>query len=206
LYRLLGGFHVEGLENVPRAGPAILAPNHHSWADPPAIRAVIDRPCWFMGNDFLFDIPVLGKLLPHYGAFPVHRGQMDRAALHTAEQHLKDGDLLVVFPEGGTTMTGVLYPFEGGVALLSLRTGVPIIPVGITGTDKLLPMRPPYYPRWTKGGVTLRFGKAIDPAEIDRNLPRRVQVERLTERLYHAVAELLPDAYLPEELRRQRTG
>ena len=201
LYRLFGGFKVTGLENVPAAGPAILASNHHSWADPPAIRAVIRRTCWFMANDFLLRIPVLGKLLPLYGAFPVSRDRLDRDALRRAEKHLQDGDLVCIFPEGGTTVTGTLYPFEGGVALLAIRNNVPIVPVAITGTDKLLPMRPPVYPRYTRGGVTLTFGPPLHPNEVDSTLPRRERVDELTRRLYAAVAALLPPEYLPEDMR-----
>ena len=199
LYRLFGGFRVRGLENIPVTGAAILAPNHHSWADPPAIRSVIRRICWFMGNHDLFQIPILGRLLPIYGAFPVERGTLDRDAIKTAEAHLKAGDLLVVFPEGGTSITGRLMPFEGGVALLALRNNVPIIPVAITGTDKVLPMgpsvKPPYRVHYAKGGVTLTFGKPILPEEIAPDVPRRERVDLLTLRIYDAVRDLLPPEY-----------
>jgi 1-acyl-sn-glycerol-3-phosphate acyltransferase len=197
LYRLFGGFHVHGLENVPETGAAILTPNHHSWADPPAIRAVIRRDCWFMANDFLFDIRILGKLLPLYGAFPVGRDHIDREALHRAEKHLRDGDLVCIFPEGGTTITGKLYPFEGGAALLAIRNGVPLIPVGITGTDRMLPMSAPY-PHRVKGGVTVTFGRPVHPDEADPSQRRKEQVNRLTQRLYRAVADLLPPEYVPQ--------
>lgn len=198
LYRLFGGFRVKGLENVPATGPAILAPNHLSWADPPAIRTVIRRCCWFMANDFLFRIPVVGKLLPLYGAFPVERGKLDREALRQAESHLADGDLVCIFPEGGTSLAARLVPFEGGVALLAIRNDVPIIPVGITGTDRVLPMHPPPYPRYAPGGVTLTFGPPIYPGDVDPSLPRRQRVDLLTERLHAAVAALLPAEYLPD--------
>lgn len=202
VYRLLGGLRAEGLENIPTTGAAILAPNHLSWTDPPALGLVLRRACWFMANDFLFRIPVLGKIIPYLRAFPVHRGRLDREALRIAEGHLRDGDLLCVFPEGGTTITGVLYPFEGGVALLALRNNVPIIPVGITGTDKMLPMKEPYRLHYAPGGARIRFGKPIYPSEIGPDLPRRERVDLLTARLYRAVAELLPPDYLPTELHR----
>jgi 1-acyl-sn-glycerol-3-phosphate acyltransferase len=203
VYRLLGGLRGEGLENIPEHGPAIIAPNHHSWADPPALRILIRRRCGFMANDFLFNVPVLGKLLPHYGAFPVTRGKLDREAIRRAEEHLKDGDLVLIFPEGGTTITGTLFPFEGGVALLAIRNNVPVVPVGITGTDKLLNMHKPV-PRYVPGGVKVRFGRPIHPSEIDPALPRRERVDLLTQRLYQAVADLLPPEYVPEEYHRER--
>ena len=200
LYQVLGGFRVAGLENIPPSGGVILAPNHLSWADPPAIYMAARRKCWFMANEFLFRIPVLGKLIPLVGAFPVHRGRLDRDAIRVAEGHLKEQDLLCVFAEGGTTITGTLYPFEGGVALLALRNNVPIVPVAITGTEKLLPMQPPCYPRYARGGVRVRFGKPIHPDEVDPTLPRKERMDQLTYRLYLAVAELLPKEYVPEVL------
>ena len=199
LCRLLGGFRAEGLEHLPESGAAILASNHLSWADPPAIRAVVRRSCWFMANDFLFRIPLLGRLIPLWGGFPVTRGRVDREALKQAETHLKAGDLLCVFPEGGTSLSGKLVPFEGGVALLALRADVPIIPVALTGTDKVLPITK-MYPHFARGGVTLRMGPPLHPADIDPSLPRRERVDRLTERLHAAIAALLPPDYLPDDL------
>lgn len=202
LYWLLGGLRAEGQENIPTSGAAIMASNHLSWTDPPALGMMIPRICWFMANDFLFRIPVMGKIIPYLRAFPVHRGRVDREAIRVAEQHLKDGDLLCVFPEGGTTITGVLYPFEGGVALMALRSNVPVVPVAITGTDKMLPMKEPYRFHYAPGGIRIRFGKPIHPDEIDPSLPRRERVDLLTARLYHAVADLLPPDYLPAERHR----
>ncbi len=198
LFRLFGGFRVRGREHVPAHGAAILASNHLSWADPPAIRAVIHRSCWFMANHDLFEKPLLASLIRLYGAFPVHRGALDRDALRQAEQYLRDGDLLCIFPEGGTTITGTLYPFEGGVALLAIRNNVPVVPIALTGTDRVLPadMRP----RFARGGVTVTFGPPIHPDEIDPSLPRRERVDLFTERLYQAVAAMLPPEYLPDEL------
>jgi 1-acyl-sn-glycerol-3-phosphate acyltransferase len=201
-YRLLGGLRVRGVEHLPKTGAAIVASNHLSWADPPALRSVIRRRCWFMGNHDLFDLPAVGKLLPLFGGFPVVRsddpGRADRSALKVAEQHLKDGDLLCVFPEGGTTVTGTLHPFEGGVALLALRNNVPIVPVAITGTDRMWPPEASR-PRYARGGVSLTFGPPIHPSDIPAGLPRRERMERLTVRLYDAIAAMLPPEYVPAE-------
>ncbi len=206
IFRLFGGFRVTGLENLPAHGAAILACNHLSWADPPAIRSIVRRKCWFMGNDFLLRIPVLGKLLPFYGAFGVSRGRMDREALRRAEFHLKAGDLLCVFPEGGTTVTGTLVPFEGGVALLAARTGVPIVPIAITGTDRVLPMKPPMYPRWARGGITITIGVPIALETVEAIADRKLRIERLTLRVQDAVAAMLPPEYLPEGYRFEAAG
>jgi 1-acyl-sn-glycerol-3-phosphate acyltransferase len=196
LFHVLGGYHVEGRENVPKSGAAIFAPNHLSWADPPMVRVTVARQTWFMAGDFLFVIPILGWLIRFFSAFPVHRGRLDREALRMAEQHLKDGDLLCVFPEGGTTLTGRLMPLEGGASLLAMRSSVPIIPVGIWGTEKVLP-NAAKYPHFARGGVTIRFGPAIHPNDIDAALPRKERMDRLTEEIYDAIARLLPEKYAP---------
>lgn len=197
-FRLLGGCRIRGLENLPAKGGAIVAPNHLSWADPPVIQAAVNRRCWFMANHDLFENPALRWWIPYFGAFPVHRGTLDRDAIRRAEGHLKDGDLICVFPEGGTTITGTLYPFEGGVAMMSLRTEVPIVPVAITGTQRV--MGEDLKLRYAKGGVTVTFGKPISPADLDPGLPRRQRVDELTQQLYDAVAALLPPEYLPAQL------
>lgn len=198
LFRAAGGFRTTGLEHIPSSGPAILAGNHLSWADPPALRCVITRPCWFLANDFLFQIRVLGPLLPVFGGFPVKRGGLDHRALHEAEQHLRDGDLLCIFPEGGTTLTGRLSPFEPGVGLVALRTGAPIVPFAIAGTERVLPMET-MRPRYSRGGILIAFGSPIHPDEVAGESSRRLQVERLTARVHEAVASMLPTGLAPAD-------
>lgn len=199
LFRLCGGWRVYGQENLPKSGAAILAPNHRSWCDPPAIGLAVPRACWFMANDFLFRIPVLGKLIPYYGAFPVRRGGVDRETLRTAESHLKNGDFLCIFPEGGTTVTGKLfYPLEGGVALIAMRSNVPIIPVAMTGTDGVVNPKFPFL-HHHKGGITVTFGKPLYPDQLFQEAPRKERIDLLTELLWDKIAELLPPEYVPAE-------
>lgn len=198
LYRLFGGLRVVGLEHLPMDGPAILAPNHRSWADPPAIRISVAGRCWVMANDFLFRIPVLGTLIRFFGGFPVRRGVLDKEAIRSAEAHLDAGDLVCVFPEGGTTITGTLYPFEGGVALIAIRKNVPIVPVAIVGADRMLPQNS-FIPRYTRGGITVTFGRPIHPSVIDGALSRRERIDQLTHVLYESVASMLPTEYVPTE-------
>jgi 1-acyl-sn-glycerol-3-phosphate acyltransferase len=193
VFRVFGGFHVRGLEHLPKHGAAIIASNHLSWADPPAYWSVMPRRTWFMANDFLLEIPLFGPVLRYFGTFPVTRGKLDRDALREAERHLAEGDLVFIYPEGGTTITGRLYPFEGGVGMLALRAGVPVVPAAITGSDRVLSMAD-FRPRYSKGGVALRFGPAIAP---DR--PRRERIDAITRAIYDAIAAMLPPEYLPDE-------
>ena len=202
LYYATGGYRASGAENIPKSGPVILAGNHLSWADPPVVRIAFNRTCWFMANDFLFKIPVFGSLIRGIGAFPVVRGRFDREAFRAAEEKLKQGDMLCLFPEGGTSLTGKLSPFEGGVAMLAQRTGALIVPFALTGTDRIMPMtlKGPKAPRWAKGGVSVTFGKPLDPTAIAADAPKRERMDRITLALYLAVADLLRPEYVPDPL------
>jgi 1-acyl-sn-glycerol-3-phosphate acyltransferase len=123
----------EGVENVPRGGPVILAANHESYADPIWLSLPFHYPLRYMTWDAVFKVPLLGGLIRSLGAFPVKIESGDRGALRTALTHLKAGGTLVIFPEGGRTRTGELMPFKPGVIRLALDAGAPIVPVTITG-------------------------------------------------------------------------
>jgi 1-acyl-sn-glycerol-3-phosphate acyltransferase len=127
-------FEVFGKENVPLEGPLILASNHLNNADPPMIVLASPRQPIFMAKQEMIDWPILGWFLKTYGAFPVRRGEADLAALRGASEVVKNGGMLVMFPEGTRSRTGAMTPGHPGTGLLALRTGAPVLPVAITGT------------------------------------------------------------------------
>lgn len=176
---------VTGRQNVPARGPVLLAPNHIADCDPPFVGLSVYRPLWFMAKRELFEIPVLGPLIDFAQAFPVERGVPDRAALKRAEQLLKAGQAVVVFPEGQLSQNGQLQPLLPGVALLALRAKVPVIPVGIVGTNVLLPYGK-VIPRPTLAPVHIHFGKALTFDDL-AGLPSRVQRAQCVERLEEAL-------------------
>jgi 1-acyl-sn-glycerol-3-phosphate acyltransferase len=134
-----------GVENVPKEGACILTPNHESFADPIWITIPIRRRVRYMAWERFFQIPVLGFVMRVFGAFPVKLETTDKAAQREAIELIKQGGLLVIFPEGGRTRTGKLMPFKAGAFRLALAHGIPIIPVTIKGgykiwsTHRLLP-------------------------------------------------------------------
>lgn len=134
------GLDIIGLENVPAEGGAIVAGNHTTWFDPVAIAVAIKRPVHFMAKAELFSIPVFGWLIRKAYVFPVKRGLADRDAIRTAQERVGNGHLLGIFPEGTRNRSdeGELLPLQGGAAMISLKTGIPIIPVVVTGVK---PMR-----------------------------------------------------------------
>jgi 1-acyl-sn-glycerol-3-phosphate acyltransferase len=135
VFRLYFRTEYEGVENVPEEGAMIVAPNHVSYLDPIWVSIPFERPLRYMTWDRMTGLPLLGRLMRAYGAFPVNieSPSGDRAALRQSLKHLRAGGGLVIFPEGARTRDGKLMPFKAGVIRLALDTGVPIVPVTIIG-------------------------------------------------------------------------
>ncbi|WP_306216322.1 lysophospholipid acyltransferase family protein [Actinoplanes sp. RD1] len=159
---------VEGIENIPATGGAIFAGNHLSVADELFLGTVIPRHLAFWAKEEYFDSPGLrGKItkfvMHGLGAIKVERagGRAALAAFDNAIPVLKAGDLVAVYPEGTRSPDGKLYRGRTGAARLAVAAGVPIIPVGVIGTDKIQPIGQ-MYPKWGPGKVTIKFGKPID--------------------------------------------
>jgi 1-acyl-sn-glycerol-3-phosphate acyltransferase len=130
---------VAGKERVPSSGPVILAPVHRSFADFGFTAFCTRRKLFFMTKDSMWERKWLGRLLLYVGAFPVHRESADREALQRAEEVLKRGECLVLFPEGTRRQGAVIENLMEGAAFLSARTGAPIVPIGIGGSDLAMP-------------------------------------------------------------------
>jgi 1-acyl-sn-glycerol-3-phosphate acyltransferase len=150
VYRLAFRIEVHGTENLPREGGVILCGNHFTGHDPLVMGVAAPRPVSFMAKAELFTIPVIGFLARSVGAFPVKRGQPDRGALKRAIEVLQSGGCFGIFPEGTRNRTGVLAKAEPGTAYFAIKTGAPVVPVGITSTYKLF------------SPVIVNFGKPVD--------------------------------------------
>lgn len=132
---LVFGVRVRGRERVPRAGVYILAPSHRSLLDIPFTATVTRRRLRFMAKKEIFERPFWHWVFTHLGAVAVDRQAADRAALKAIEAALADGEPVVVFPEGTRRAGPELGPLHSGAAYLALKTGVPIVPVGIGGSE-----------------------------------------------------------------------
>jgi glycerol-3-phosphate dehydrogenase (NAD(P)+) len=126
-----------GQEQIPRTGPAIIASNHRSFFDPFVIGTLSRRPLYYVAKSELFRNPVLAWFLTALGAFPVERGVGDREAMRTAQELLARGELVLIFPEGTRTRPGPLGQPKRGVGRLALASGVPVIPLAISGTQDI---------------------------------------------------------------------
>jgi 1-acyl-sn-glycerol-3-phosphate acyltransferase len=181
---------VVGIENVPEGG-AILAGNHVSYLDPVLLWCCAPRPVHFMGKNELWESRPIGWALTHLLAFPVHRGAPDRTAIVTAGRLLESGSLVGMFPEGTRQRaeTEELGEASQGVAFISLRAGVPVVPVGIAGTEEALPRgaRLPRFPR-----VTFRFGEPVRPQEFEG--AKRERIDRMTREVMDRIATARSEA------------
>ena len=191
---------VEGLENVPPAGGAILAGNHLSVADELFLGSVVPRHIAFWANSEYFKGSGLTGAIAKavfngIGAIPVERagGRAALAAFDGAIPVLKSGDLVAVYPEGTRSPDGRLYRGRTGAARLAIGAGVPIVPVGVLGTDKVQPIGV-RLPRLFAGPVTVRFGK---PIETEGRSDDRTGLRELTDELMAEIQKLTGQEYVP---------
>ena len=131
--------HIDGRERLPRSGAYVLAPVHRSYVDTPIVACISPRRIRFMGKQEIWKYPRLGWLFSTLGAFPVNRGTADREALSRCIAVLEGGEPLVLFPEGERKDGPRIHPLFGGAAFVAARAGVPIVPVGIGGSARVMP-------------------------------------------------------------------
>ena len=137
LFTLTTRLEVRGRENIPTRGPLLVVANHLNLTDPPLLGISLGRKMMFMAKEELFRSSLTACFVGGFGAFPVRRGRVDRKALRTSHQVLTDGMALIMFPEATRSKTAKLQRAFPGSALIAMRSGVPILPVGIAGTEKI---------------------------------------------------------------------
>lgn len=183
---------VTGAHNVPDTGPFILSPIHRSNLDTPVVAAVTRRRMRYMGKESLWKTRFGGWFFTTAGGFPVQRGSADRDALRAGREVLDRGEPLVLFPEGTRQFGPKVQPLFQGAAYLACRTGAPIVPVGIGGSEAAMPKGSKMvYPK----RLTIVVGAPIyppDPGPSGR-VPRRA-VSDMTEELATAIQRLFDEA------------
>ncbi len=188
-------FTIEGRDNVPTDGPAILTPNHLSFSDSIFVPAALPRRVWAIGKGEYMDSWKTKHLFPAMGMIPVDRagGDAAQAALDAAARVLDSGRLFMIYPEGTRSRSGNLHKGRTGAARLSIRCDAPIVPVGHEGT---LAIQPPDSIKLKMGlPVVVRFGRPMRAEEFgDPEDPRTLR--RFTDAVMFEIAQLSGQTYV----------
>lgn len=191
---------VSGVANVPRTGAVIIAGNHVSFADEVFTPLAARRQVMYLAKAEYFTGRglrgwALAEFMGGMGQLPVERGDMRAAAasVDVCIAVLRQGHAFGIYPEGTRSPDGRLYRFRTGVARIALRTGIPVVPVGLVGTDDVLP---PGARRWRRRPVAVRFGAPLDFAGRPEDERKARALREVTETIRHAVQALSGQEYV----------
>jgi 1-acyl-sn-glycerol-3-phosphate acyltransferase len=188
---LPGRVHVEGLRNVPKKGGALLVGNHVGTIDPPLTGSLIDRlDVHYMAKSEAFADARVRWIFRGFNAFPVVRGSADRIALRYTLGLLRDGHIVLVYPEGSRSPDGHLREPQAGVGFLARHGGVPVIPVAVWGTEKVLPTGSR---RIHRGHVHVRYGPPV--VLPGAGVAARTDNRAVAAAIMDAVSAMLPPEY-----------
>ena len=190
LIRVFVRVRVEGREHVPKRGAVILASNHRSFLDSIFIPLVLRRRVTFVAKAEYFDDPKTAWFFRSCGQIPIRRegGSASERALASATEVLRAGKVFAIYPEGTRTRDGLLHRGHTGIARLALRCNVPIVPIGLIGSDDVQPVdsRLPKLFRT----VTIRFGEPIDSARYAGREHDRMALRELTDEVMFEICQL----------------
>jgi len=183
-------WQVLGREHIPDKGPLLVVANHLNLADPPIMGCSINRQAMFLAKEELFRSRIQRYIVRNCGAFPIRRGGMNRDALRFAEQWFGRGKVLIVFPEGRRSMEAQLVDAFSGSALIAVRNRVPVLPVGIYGTERITGLT------WwlRRPEITVNIGHPFNLPSMDGKVTKE-QLAAFTHSIMGRIAELLPEEY-----------
>ena len=192
VFKLVGNVQVIGGDKVPVRGAYVLAPVHRSNVDFALASLVTRRPMRYMGKDSIWKVKLLGRFVSMLGAFPVHRGSADRDALKACADIVNGGNPLVMFPEGTRSTGPVVEELFDGTAYVAAKCGVPIIPVGIGGSEAMMPKGARFLHR---SKLILLIGDPIPaPDRTESGRVPRSAVSALTSQLQVELQRLFDEA------------
>lgn len=189
LYRLLTRLEISGVEHIPAEGGCLLVTNHISRLDTPTLLVAAPRRIYPLAADKYKNFPVFNWLLNISEAVWINRTEFDREALLKSIEVLKRGDVLGIAPEGTRSRSGTLQKAKSGVAFLAARTGVPVVPVGITGTNTMVQD----FSRLRRMRICVRFGEAFYLPKYGKLTAE--ELDATTDLIMGRLAALLPLPY-----------
>jgi 1-acyl-sn-glycerol-3-phosphate acyltransferase len=193
LMRLLTRTEVRGRENIPPAGPLIVAFNHLAHVDGLLLVALLPHPVEIIALSDLLSVPGTAQVLRAYGVIPVHRDALDLQVIRRALQELRAGKVLMLAPEARRSVTGALEKARPGVAYLALKAGVPILPVAIAGSERFVDE----LKRLRRPRMTVTFGEPFT-LHYEEGQGRREQLREATDEVMRRIARMLPPEYRGE--------
>ncbi len=178
LAKLLFRPTVVGVENIPLTGPVLIAPSHRSNVDFAFTLFMSPRKVFFMAKDGLYKSSLFGAILTRLGAFPVHRDGADRESMRLAEEVLRRGQALVLFPEGTRKSGATIEALHDGAMFVAARTGAMVVPVGIAGSEKAMPVGRKF-PRFAR--IYIVVGAPLAPPAREGRVSRSAVAEKTLE-------------------------
>ena len=179
---------VEGIENVPSSGQAILLINHIAFIDPVVVLHLLPRNIIPLAKVEVYNYPIIGIFPKIWGVIPVKRDEVDRHAVQSCLEVLRAGEIILVAPEG--TRGPALKQGREGVAYLASRSGAPVVPVAIDGTEGFPALR--YTQRWHQPGAHIRFGRPFI-YHGDLNRSKAQTLRQMTDEAMYVLSSLLPE-------------
>lgn len=186
LAKVYFGLRIEGAEKVPQTGGLLLAANHASYLDIPLLGCGVHRRLWFMGRRDLFPIPGFKWVFRALGWIPIRNDRLDRQGFNAAVELIRNGKAVVIYPEGGRTVTGQLRNGKPGLGIIVAQTKCPVVPVHIDGTFGAMPPGRSW-PRPHR--VTLRFGEAMEFGDLEARSEKAFYQE-VSRRVMARIADL----------------
>ncbi|MEE9191922.1 MAG: lysophospholipid acyltransferase family protein [Candidatus Aerophobetes bacterium] len=167
---------IRGKGNIPSKGPAVVASNHLSYLDPIVLGLITPRRMNFIAKEELFGNSLFRALITQLGAFPLKRERFDRAGYERALAILREGGILILFPEGTRAQHGKPGHLRQGAVRIALRAGVPLVPIVIAGTDSILPRGK----RTIRlGKIRVEVGKPLAAVKLDKTQDSRRETDEL---------------------------
>ena len=187
--------NIEGVENIPTEGPAILCPNHISFFDSVFTMVYAGRQISFVGKAEYMDSWKTKHLFPALGMIPIDRagGSKSEGALMAAEEVLRRGELFGIYPEGTRSRDGMLYKGHTGAARLAMKLGCPIIPVGIIGTREIQPPDK-FFPK-VGLSCTVKFGRPVSPLRYAERSDDHMVLRELIDEVMFEIRDLTGQEY-----------
>ena len=176
VFTILRNWEVNGQENLPASGGVVIVSNHTSLWDSVIVGACFNRQISYMAKEELYNQNIFFTwLIKQLGTFPVKRGSSDRAAIKFALSYLESGNIIALFPEGTRSKSGDLQEARNGAALLAIKAGVPVLPVGIIGARG-----------W--GKVTVKVGKPIPTVDYAGSRVNKELLQEFSARFMEQIA------------------